>query len=105
MTPFRSPLTHTVRVAASQSSSRPCAADSRVSSVRHARKGKGKGLPHHHVALLELVVPRLPLPAAVAAGVGEVAAERVEHPALRGLERHAGARVEARPDHAQHDAQ
>ena len=26
MTPFRSPLTHTVRVAASRSSSRPCAA-------------------------------------------------------------------------------
>ena len=100
MTPFRSPLTYTVRVVASRSSSRPCTARSSVSCVAG---GQGlRGQSHHHVTLLELVVPRLPLPVADAFAVVELATACTERPALVGKCRHqiiCGG-VEARPDHA-----
>ena len=74
MTPFRSPLTHTVRVAESRSSSMPWSTHSqREQGTGAAREARGRQ-PHHDVALPDPL--RLPLPLAEAAGVVEAAAAR-----------------------------
>ena len=83
-----------------------------------------EGQPHHHVAHLELVHARLPLPDGALVGLVQVAALRAEQPPVPGsllhvlshelllshvghvrrsdMARYLAGGVESRPDHAQH---
>ncbi len=107
MTPLRSPLTYTVRVAASQSSSIPCTT-ARAECERQRENQGGLGQPHHHVALLELrFALRSPLPLHTTVIVPQLAVAGIEHPAMWGLVRTApitrGVGIKAGPNHADVD--